>query len=244
MLAEGDEDLVVVLGEAAAPPCAHEGPVEAVVLVDPDDHGVAELAGLAEHRPRRDRVAPEALREGVGHGAGIDAAGGDDVDVPGDVARAPCEQQPPGCADELQRGVQDDVAHAAEIALAALGAVHPVHAVAQGGVPAPLGGVEALETVRACLLAAQLVAEAVALADEGQVASAGHVAQLALGLLLARALIRERAHGEIGPRHGPSPTDERDGAERQRAEDEDRRIALAHIDGDARRRGRRRRTRR
>ena len=111
-------------------------------------------------------------------------------------------------------------------------AVHAVDAVAQGGVPAPLGGVQALETVGTGLLAAQVVAEAVAFADEREVASAGDVAQLTLGLRLAGALLLESAHGGVGTSHRAAPTHERHGDERQRAEDQDRGVALAHVDGD------------
>ena len=47
---------------------------------------------------------------------------------------------------------EEDLAHAIDVALAALPAVHALDAVAQRGVPAALGGVQALEPVGAGLL--------------------------------------------------------------------------------------------
>ena len=100
------------------------------------------------------------------------------------------------------------------------------------GVPAALGGVEALESLGTGLLAAEVVAEAVPFADEREVAGPRDVAQLALGLRLPGALLLERAHGRVGAPHRPAPADERRRGERQRAEDQDCGVPLAHVDGD------------
>ena len=93
---------------------------------------------------------------------------------------------------------------------------------------------EALESLGTGLLAAEVVAEAVPFADEREVAGPRDVAQLALGLRLPGALLFERAHRRVGASHRPAPADERGRGERQRAEDQDCGVPLAHVDGDPR----------
>ena len=231
MLADGDEDRVVVLREPSPSARSDQDAVEAVALVDRDDDGVAEVALLADHGLRGDRVGREALRLRLAGGR-LDALGGDDVHVAADVAGPPRDEHALRRAGQLQRGAEQDLAHAVQIALAALLAVHALDAVAQGGVPTSLGGVEALESLGTGLLAAEVVAEAVPFADEREVAGPRDVAQLALGLRLPGALLLERAHRRVGAPDRPAPADERGRGERQRAEDQDCGVPLAHVDGD------------
>jgi hypothetical protein len=154
--------------------------------------------------------------------------------MPGHIGRAAGEQQAPWRAREVQRRRQDHRADGIEVPLAALGAVQGLDAVAQLGVPAALGGPLALEAVRARLLAAEVVAEAVALADQRAVARPRHVAQLPIGLRALGAFLLEGPDCRVGARHGASPPDQGKDPEGDGEEDQDRGVPFADVDGHAR----------
>ena len=130
LLPERDEDGVVVLGEPAAPAGGDEDAVEAVTLRDRDDHGVAELALLADHGPRGDGLGGEALRLCLS-GRRLHALGGDDVEMAAHVPAPPGDELALGGTGQLERRTEKDLAHAIDVSLTALRAVHAVHAVAQ-----------------------------------------------------------------------------------------------------------------
>jgi hypothetical protein len=105
---------------------------------------------------------------------------------------------------------------------------------AQFLVPGALGGVQALEPVGAGLLAAEVVAQSLALAKDRAVAREGDVAQLGGRLARLGPLLLERAHRGVGSAHGAAPSQQRRDADRQRAEHEDGRVPLADVDVHAR----------
>ena len=108
------------------------------------DHGVAELALLADHRARGDGLGREALRLRLSGGR-RHALGRDEVEMAAHVPAPARDEHALRGAGQLERRTEKDLAHAVDVSLAALRAVHAVHAVAQRRVPAALGGVQALQ---------------------------------------------------------------------------------------------------
>ena len=129
--------------------------------------------------------------------------------MPGRIRRATREQESRRGADEPHRRVEHHGADRVQVRLAARGAVRAVDAMAQLAVPGALGGVQALQPVRPGLLAAQVVAQALALAYDRAVPRDRDVPQLRGRLALpalapARALARRRRRARSARRQPTS----------------------------------------